>query len=77
MRSITTRLGVSLLLFVLAGVPLLSAGIYPQAGFEFYLGTNHLRIMKPWVALRFSLSNQFLPDPEILPPPPQLCLFRL
>jgi len=58
MRPVNRRLGMSVLVFVLAGGPVLASGIYPQAGFEMYLGANQLRIMKPWAALRFSLSNK-------------------
>ena len=46
----------SLVLAAAAERPL-SPAVYPQAGFEMYLGANRLRLWKPWVALRFSLSD--------------------
>lgn len=57
MRSIPGRLGAIALLLVLAGGPLLASAIYPQVGIEAYFGANRLRLWKPWVAMRFGLSD--------------------
>ena len=58
MKTRIFLLGASLLALVAAAGELpLTAAVYPQAGFEMYLGANRLRLWKPWVALRFSLSD--------------------
>jgi hypothetical protein len=52
------RLGAAILALIAAvGKLPLTAAVYPQAGFEMYLGANRLHLWKPWVALRFSLPN--------------------
>ncbi len=43
------------LLLVLTGP--LSAAVYPQAGVEYYSGSNNLSLLTPWVAARFSLGT--------------------
>lgn len=58
MRSVRRNIGGALILSALASGPALSAQVFPQAGFETYFGANQLRIMKPWAALRFSLSSR-------------------
>lgn len=58
MRAHSKRLGAFALFFLLAGGPLLSAAVYPQAGIEAYFGANRLRLWKPWIALRFGLSDR-------------------
>jgi hypothetical protein len=44
---------VTMLALILAAP--LAGGIYPQAGLEYYSGSNRLSLLTPWVAARFSL----------------------
>ncbi len=58
MRTRLFRLGTAVLaLLAASGGGLSAATIYPQAGFEMYMGANRMHLWKPWVALRFSLSD--------------------
>jgi len=42
--------------FVLFLAVPLAGGIFPQAGLEYYSGSNRLSLLTPWAAARFSLS---------------------
>ncbi|MBN1938059.1 MAG: hypothetical protein JW843_00630 [Candidatus Aminicenantes bacterium] len=46
----------SIVLLLISAGPL-AAGVYPQAGIEYYSGSNSLALLTPWVAARFSLAQ--------------------
>ncbi len=59
-RRIRTAAGLAAaLVAAVAGVPAARAGVVvrPQAGCEFYGGANSLRLITPWLAVRFGLSG--------------------
>ncbi len=56
MKSTIKRTILILSGLILLGTKAWASLLFPQAGFEYYLGANKFRSLKPWVGLRVSLA---------------------